>query len=141
MFPGIAQAAGAIAILLSVVVRSIRSGASWQAVDDGEATAEHLRDLTGILDIQRLREVFGPPRLMDGVFPVSRREVLRNRSGLAYLLGDRWLDGASALIAILALFPLWPLWGTRSWLDTLLLLAGGYQAAGWIASARFIKMS
>jgi hypothetical protein len=141
MSPGIAQAAGAIAILLSVIVRSIRSGASWQAVDEGEATAEHLRDLTGILDIQHLREVFGPPRLNDGVFPVSRKDVLKNRSGLGYLLGDRWLDGASALIAVLALFPLWPLWGTRAWLDTLLILAGGYQAAGWIASARFIRTS
>ncbi|MBU6318437.1 MAG: hypothetical protein KGS00_02190 [Alphaproteobacteria bacterium] len=141
MFPGIAQAAGAIAILLSVIVRSIRSGASWQAVDEGEATAEHLRDLTGILDLQRLREVFGPPRLQDGVFPVSRQDVMRNRSGLGYLLGDRWLDGASALIAILALFPLWPLWGTRAWLDTLLLLAGAYQVGGWVASMRFIRTS
>lgn len=139
MFPGIAQAAGAIAILLSVIVRSIRSGASWQAVDEGEATAEHLRDLTGILDLQRLIEVFGPPRLQDGVFPVSRQDVMRNRSGLGYLLGDRWLDGASALIAILALFPLWPLWGTRAWLDTLLILSGAYQIGGWVASMRFIR--
>lgn len=139
MSPGIAQAAGAIAILLSVIVRSIRSGSSWQAIKDGEATAEDLRDVTGILDLKRLREVFGAPRLQDGVFLVSRKDVLNNRTGLGYLLGDKWLDGVSGVIAIAALIPIWPLWGTRPWLDTLLILAGAYQAAGWIASARFIK--
>lgn len=134
MMPGITQAMSATAILLSVVVRVIRSGASWQAIDDGVATQETLRDVTGILNPETLQDIFGPPRMEDGVFPVSRAEVLRQRTGIGYLLGDRWLDGASAVIAVLSLFPLWPLWGTRIWLDTLLMFAGLYQLAGWVAA-------
>jgi hypothetical protein len=137
--PAFAQMAAAFAILLSVVIRWIRNGASWQAIEEGRATADNLRDLTGILEFDRLQEAFGPPRLQDGVFPVTRREVLRQRTGLGYLFGDRWLDGASALIAIVTLFPIWPLWGTRQWLDTLLIFAGLYQAAGWIAVVRLVR--
>jgi hypothetical protein len=136
--PPFAEAAAAIAILLSVIVRWIRSGASWQAVEEGRATADILRDLTGILDAERLQDVFGPPRLEDGVFPVTRREVLRQRTGFGYLMGDRWLDGGSALIALLTLAPIWPQWSTYPWLDTLLVFASIYQAAGWIAATRLI---
>jgi hypothetical protein len=133
MMPGIIQAMGATAILLSVVVRAIRTGASWQAIDEGVATQDVLRDVTGILNPETLQDIFGPPRMEDGIFPVTRAEVLRQRTGIGYLLGDRWLDGASAAIAVLSLFPLWPLWGTRVWLDSLLMFAGLYQIAGWIA--------
>ncbi len=138
MAPGFTQAAAAIAILLSVIVRSIRSGASWDAVEQGRATAEHLRDLTGIMKLEDLQHAFGPPRLEHGVFPVTRAEVLRNRTGLGYLLGDRWLDGGSALIAIIVLLPIWPVWDTRWVLNVLLSFAALYQAAGWIASTRFL---
>lgn len=136
--PGYIQALVAIAILLSVVVRWIRSGASRAAIEDGQATAEHLRDVTGIMERDRLQETFGPPRLEDGVFPISLAEAMRQRTGLGYLLGDRWLDGGSALIAFVALLPIWPLWGTRAWMDTLLWFAGGYQLAGWIAAMRLL---
>lgn len=137
--PALAQLAAAFAILLSVVIRSIRGGASWQQVEEGRATADTLRDLTGIMDFEQLQETFGPPRLEDGIFPVTPREVRRARTGLAYLFGDRWLDGASAVVAIISLLPIWPLWNTRPWLDTLLIFAGAYQAAGWIASMRVIR--
>lgn len=133
-FGGLPQTLVAIAILLSVIVRWIRSGASWQAVDEGQATAEHLRDITGIMDYDKLQEAFGPPRLQDRVFPVTRAEVKRRRNGLGYLLGDRVFDGGSALIAAVALLPIWPLWGTRVWMDTLLVFAGVYQLAGWVAA-------
>lgn len=136
--PPFAEAAAAIAILLSVIVRWIRSGASWQAVEEGSATADVLRDLTGIMDFERLQEAFGPPRLEDGIFPVTRREVLRQRTGYGYLMGDRWLDGGSALIAILTLMPIWPIWSTYPWLTTLLIFASIYQAAGWVAATRLI---
>ena len=76
------QFAAACAILLSVVIRWLRSGMSWDAVAEGRAAADVLRDITGILDFDRLQETFGPPRLDDGVFPVTRREVLRERGGL-----------------------------------------------------------
>ncbi|MEZ5938793.1 MAG: hypothetical protein R3C52_11315 [Hyphomonadaceae bacterium] len=135
---GLAQTAAAFAILLSVIVRWIRSGASWQAVEDGVATAETLRDLTGITDYDKLQETFGPPRLQDGVFPVTRREVLRNRTGLGYLLGDRVLDGGSAIVAILTLMPIWPVWGTRAWLEIFLTFAAIYQAGGWTAAATML---
>jgi hypothetical protein len=136
--PAFPQAAAAIAILLSVIVRWIRSGASWQAIEEGRATAEVLGDITGILDREQLQEAFGPPRLEDGVFPVTPREVRRQKSGLGYLMGDRWLDGGSAVIALIAILPIWPAWGTRIWLDTLLILASIYQAAGWLAAMRLI---
>lgn len=134
------QFAAACAILFSVVIRSLRSGASWEAVDQGSATANELRELTGILDYDKLQETFGPPRLEDGAFRVTRRDVLRERTGLGYLFGDRYLDGASALVAIATLLPLWPVWGTRWWLDTLLAFASVYQVAGWVASARLFKL-
>jgi len=133
------QFATACAILFSVVIRWLRSGMSWDAVAEGRATADVLRDLTGIIDFDRLQEAFGPPRLDDGVFPVTRREVLRNRTGLGYLFGDRWLDGGSALIAVMALLPIWSVWDSNTWFDTLLLFASAYQAAGWIAAFRLIK--
>ena len=136
--PAFPQAAAAIAILLSVIVRWIRSGASWQAIEEGRATAEVLGDITGILDHEKLQEAFGPPRLDDGVFPVTPHEVRRQKSGIGYLMGDRWLDGGSAVVALTALLPIWPAWGTRIWLDTLLILASVYQAAGWLAAMRLI---
>ncbi len=136
--PALIPAAGAIAILLSVIVRWIRSGASWGAIDDGLATADILRDVTGILGRDKLQEVFGPARLQDGIFPVTRMEVKRQRTALGYLFGDRFLDGASAIIAIIALLPIWPLWGTRPWVETLLLIAGLYQIAGWLAATLLI---
>jgi hypothetical protein len=136
--PGFTQAAAAIAIILSVIVRWIRTGASWQAIEEGRATADVLRDVTGIMDFEKLQETFGPPRLEDGVFPVSRPEVMRQRTGVGYLMGDPWLDGGSVLIAIISLFPIWPVWGTRVWLDTLLVFASAYQALGWAAATRLI---
>ena len=93
------QFAAACAILFSVVIRWLRSGASWESVEQGSATANELRELTGILDYDKLQETFGPPRLEDGAFRVTRRDVLRERTGLGYLFGDRYLDGASALVA------------------------------------------
>ena len=136
--PPLTQTVAALAILLSVIVRWIRSGASWQAVDEGRATAETLRDITGIMEFDRLQETFGPPRLQDGVFPVTHREVKSQRTGLGFLLGDRWLDGGCAIIALVALLPIWPMWESWIWLDTLLIFASAYQAGGWIASMRFI---
>jgi hypothetical protein len=136
--PAFTQAVAAFAILISVVVRWIRSGASWQAIEEGRATADILRDVTGIMEFDKLQDLFGPPRLEDGVFPVTRPEVMRQRTGLGYLMGDRWLDGGCAVIALTALMPIWPLWGTRIWLDTLLIFAGSYQVAGWLAATRLI---
>jgi hypothetical protein len=139
MSAGLTETALALAILLSVIVRWIRSGSSWGAIDAGEATAEVLRDVTGILERDKLQEAFGPPRLEDGVFPVTRQEVLQARTGIGYLLGDRWLDGASAIIALCALIPVWPIWGTRVWLELLVAFAAFYQLAGWIASLGFVR--
>ena len=133
------QFAAACAILFSVVIRWRRSGASGDAVAEGRATADVLRELTGILDFDSLQETFGPPRLEDGIFPVTRREVLRQRTGLGYLYGDRWLDSGSAVIAILAVLPIWPIWESQMWLDILLAFASIYQVAGWVAAFRLVK--
>lgn len=133
------QFVAACAILFSVVIRWLRSGASWDAVAEGRATADVLRELTGILDFDSLQETFGPPRLEDGIFPVTRREVLRQRTGLGYLFGDRWLDSGSTVIAILAVLPIWPIWESQMWLDILLAFASIYQVAGWVAAFRLVK--
>ncbi len=133
------QFAAACAILFSVVIRSLRAGASWDAVSEGSVTAATLRELTGILEFDRLQQVFGPPRMEDGVFPVTRSEIMRQRTSLAYLFGDRWLDGGSALVAIISLLPIWPLWSTQWWLDTLLVFASIYQVAGWVATTRLAR--
>lgn len=133
------QFAAACAILFSVVIRWIRAGSSWDAVEEGRATAQTLRDLTGVMEYDRLQEIFGPPRLQDGIFNVTRGEVMRERTGAAYLIGDRWLDGGSALVAIVSLLPIWPIWGTRWWLDTLLVFASLYQAAGWVTTMRLLR--
>ncbi|MBI1339440.1 hypothetical protein GC169_04410 [bacterium] len=135
--PGFVQAAVAIAILLSVFVRSTRTGASWRAVDDGVATADHLRDLTGILTRAQLQETFGPPTT-EGVYPVTRAEVRRERGGVGVLMGDRWLDGACAIVALVTLLPIWPIWGGRSVLELALTLAAGYQGAGWAATVLLV---
>jgi hypothetical protein len=131
------QFAAALAILLSVVIRSLRNDSSWTAVEEGRVTAQTLRDLTGIMEFDQLQEAFGAPRLEDGVFPVTRRKILQQRTTLGYLFGDRWLDGGSAVIAIITLLPIWPIWGTRFWLDTLLMFASAYQVAGWVATMQF----
>ena len=126
------QFAAACAILFSVVIRWLRSGASWDAVAEGRATADVLRELTGILDFDSLQETFGPPRLEDGIFPVTRREVLRQRTGLGYLYGDRWLDSGSAVIAILAVLPIWPIWESQMWLDILQNLFISFECFTWL---------
>ena len=52
--------------------------------------------------------------------------------------GYLWLDGGSMMIALVAILPVWPVWGTRVWLDMLLVFAGLYQLAGWLAATRLI---
>ena len=129
--PGLWQASLAIAILLSVTVRWIRSGAAWGAVDEGRATADILSEITGIRGRDELFETFGPSRLEDGVFPGTREQVKRARSKMGVLMGDGRLDAISALVALVSLFPVWPLWGTRMWLDLALMAAAAYQVLGW----------
>lgn len=134
--PGFWQAAIAVAILLSVTVRWIRAGVVWGAVDEGYATAEILTEITGIRGRDALFETFGPSRLEDGVFPVTREQVKRARTSRGLLMGHGGLDGACALIALISLFPVWPLWGTRTWLDIGLMVAAAYQVAGWAMVAQ-----
>jgi hypothetical protein len=64
--------------------------------------------------------------------------VRRERTGLGDLMGDRGFDGGCARIALVSLMPIWPGWGTRAWLDPLLIFAGSYQIAGWLAATRLI---
>jgi hypothetical protein len=136
MLAGFAETAAAIAIILSVTIRMIRADALWKQVEDGAATAETLSELTGIADRDMLIELFGPPRLEDGVFLATRRDVRQARTGLGLLMGDWRLDGACCLVAIAALIPVWPPFETSRWLGLCLLLASGVQAAGWIVSLR-----
>ena len=40
--------------------------------------------------------------MQDGVFAVTRAEVRSQKTSIGYLLGDRWLDGGSAGIAVVS---------------------------------------
>jgi hypothetical protein len=135
---GAAPTAIAIAILLSVIVRGIRGSVAWGAVEDGVATADHLREITGIFDWRRLQEVFGPPGLDDGLFRVSRGHVRQSRTLVGVLMGDRWLDGASVLLALAVLAPIYPVWRLGHWIEWPLYAAGVYQLLGWMAAFRLL---
>ncbi|MEM6627285.1 MAG: hypothetical protein AAGB25_08145 [Pseudomonadota bacterium] len=133
---GFGLAAAALAILLSAIVRIIRTGDAWRAVEEGRAGVEHLRDLTGVLEPRALQDIFGPPTL-EGIYPVAPEQVRRARRPLGRLMGDPYLDSASVAVAALSLIwsPDGPL---RIFLTTAFLLAAGYQATGWAATSLLI---
>lgn len=126
-----------IAVLLSSIVRLIRTDAAWKAVDENYAGAEHLRDLTGVIKRESLQDIFGPPTL-EGIFNVSRPEVEKNRQITGHLMGNLKLDGLSVLIALLAL--IWKPYGSLGdVLNLFLMIAVLYQLAGWGATAMLMK--
>lgn len=130
-------AAFAMAVLLSAIVRIIRTDAAWKAVEEGYAGAEHMRDLTGIAKKAALQEVFGPPT-MEGVFHVTRIDVQRGRRFMGHLMGDLRLDGASILVGLVAL--IWRPYGIAGDILNLFLFAAvAYQIVGWGATTTLMN--
>ena len=84
---GFAIAAGAITVILSAIVRLIRTDAAWKAVDEGYAGVDHVRDLTGIFEPRALQDVFGPPTMEGGIYKVERAQILAARRWTGWLMG------------------------------------------------------
>ncbi len=131
---GFAAAAGAIAVILSAIVRLIRTDANWKAVDEGYAGVEHLRSLTGVLEPRALQDIFGPPT-MEGVYQtIGRKTVREHRRPTGWLLGDLRLDAAALVVGLLVL-----IWHPYSFLGDLLqvafMMALGYEGAGWVVAS------
>ncbi len=130
-------AAIAIAIFLSAIVRIIRTDAAWKAVDENYAGADHLRDLTGIIKRAGLQDIFGPPTL-DGIFHVTRMEVVRARRFTGHLMGNVRLDALSLAVSVVSL--LWRPYGSvGDVLNMFLFFALLYQLAGWGATTMLMK--
>ena len=133
---GFATAALAMAVILSAIVRLIRTDAAWKAVDEGYAGVDHVRDLTGVFDPRALQDIFGPPT-MEGIYRVSRAEILGARRITGWMMGDFRLDLACMLIALIML--IWtPYSGLRVVLQTVFLGAVIYQVGGWLAATGFL---
>ncbi len=134
---GFEMAAIAMAVILSAIVRIVRTDACWKAVDEGYATAEHLRDLTGIFKRSDLQDVIGLPTL-DGVFHVTREDVERARRPTGYLMGHIKLDTAALGVAVIGL--VWKPYGfVGDLLNAGIILAALYQISGWIVSFQLLN--
>lgn len=131
---GQAAVFAALAVILSAIVRIIRTDANWKAVDEGYAGSEHLRALSGVMDPRALQDIFGPPQ-MDGVHPhVTRRTVLDRRRLTGWLMGDIRLDAAALAIAVLSLFlNSYTLAGRTAALA--LAIAVAYEIGGWVVTS------
>ena len=129
---GFTTAATALAVILSAIVRLVRTDAALKAVDEGYATSDHLRELSGVLDPRALQDVFGPPTL-EGVYHVDRRQIMDSRRLTGWLIGDMRLDLACLAIAVLIL--VLPRYGVLHDLAVMpFLLAVAYQIGGWICA-------
>lgn len=133
---GFTTAALAVAVILSAIVRLIRTDAAWKAVEEGYAGVDHVRDLTGVFDPRALQDIFGPPT-MEGVYKVTRPEILGARRLTGWLMGDIRLDVACIIIALITL--VWtPYSSLRIVMQTIFLAAVIYQAGGWLAATGFL---
>ena len=130
-------AAIAIAIILSAIVRIIRTDAAWKAVEENYAGADHLRDLTGIVQRSALQDVFGPPTV-EGIFHVPRSRVEQERRLTGHLMGNLQLDGISIAVGLVAL--VWRPYGSiGDLLNMFLFFVLAYQLAGWGATSLLMK--
>ena len=130
---GFAGAALAVAVILSAVVRMIRTDASFKAIDEGYASAVHLFELTGIQK-KDLQDVFGPPTL-EGIYRATRSDIENSRKLLGWVMGDMRSDMISIMVAALVLA-----WHPFGWLGDILelvfLSVVIYQCVGWFMVAR-----
>lgn len=134
---GFGLVAAAVAVILSAIVRMIRTDAAWKAVDDGYAGFDHVRELTGILDKRALQDVIGPPT-MEGVYHAARPRIESARRLTGFLMGDLKLDAASLALAVLALFSD-PFGFVGEIAGILFLGAFAYQLAGWGATSLLLR--
>ena len=129
-YDGLTIMAMAVFTILSAIISLVGSSARRHAVEQGEAQAKDLCELTGITDPGELQDVFGPPDMGRIWRTVTLRDVERVRRPLGHLLSNDRFDQASILAAGMAVF----------WRHPLVLLAlMGFtllQIVGWIVSMR-----
>lgn len=110
---------------------------NWMAVVSGRVDIETLRKLTGVVDQNRLEQLFGS-RDGDFKFAVTYEQVRAARTQASRIFSDPHLDrmllSGLALAAALHLF--YPE-GMVSW--GLVLLVAGYEVvkAAWVLKLRF----
>ena len=134
---GFGLVAAAIAVILSAIVRMIRTDAAWKAVDDGYAGFDHVCELTGILDKRALQDVIGPPTL-EGVYHAARPRIESARRLTGFLMGDLRLDAVSLALAVIVLFSN-PFGFVGEIAGVLFMGAAAYQLAGWAATSLLLR--
>ena len=127
-FDGFTIAAMALAVILSALVSVIGTSARKRTISLGEARAEDLAEMTGILDPKHLLEEFGPPDMGRVWRTVTLFDVRRFRQPQGWLMSSDIVDYACLGIVALAIFVSHPFVGAG------LVAALVIQVAGWIVS-------
>ncbi|MEO0881631.1 MAG: hypothetical protein AAFY34_02760 [Pseudomonadota bacterium] len=130
---GLAAVALALAVILSAIVSLITSSVRREAVRQGQATAQALCELTGILDPKALQDVFGPPDMGRVWRRVTLPQVMQARMPMGHLISGQGVDIACIIVAVLSFISDHILVGLA------LTLAVSVQAVGWIMATRLPK--
>jgi hypothetical protein len=132
-FDGFTIVAIAVAIMLSALVSVIGTSGRKRSIALGEARAEDLAEMTGILDPKQLLAEFGPPDMGRVWRTVTLLDVRRARQPQGWLMSSDLVDYGCAGVAVLALTVSHPLvYGA-------LLFALCVQIGGWIVASRLPK--
>ena len=132
-FDGFTIAAIAVAVILSALVSLIGTSARKRTVALGEAKAEDLAEMTGIIDPKQLLAAFGPPDMGRVWRTVTLLDVRKARQPQGWLMSSDLVDYGCAGVAVLAFFVSHPLvYGA-------LLFALCVQIGGWVVSTRLPK--
>ncbi|KJS39881.1 MAG: hypothetical protein VR74_00125 [Hyphomonas sp. BRH_c22] len=132
-FDGFTIVAMALAVVLSALVSLIGTSARKRTISLGEARAEDLAEMTGILDPKHLLAEFGPPDMGRVWRTVTLFDVRRARQPQGWLMSSDLVDYGCAAIAVLALFVSHPL------VQGALVFALCVQVGGWVVATRLPK--
>ena len=122
-----------LAVILSALVSLIGTSARRRTISIGEARAEDLAEMTGILDPKHLLAEFGPPDMGRVWRSVTLHDVRRARQPQGWLMSSDLVDYGCVAIAVLSLLVSHPLvYGA-------LLFALCVQIGGWVVASRLPK--
>ncbi|MEM6900713.1 MAG: hypothetical protein AAF583_13185 [Pseudomonadota bacterium] len=130
---GLAAVALALAVVLSAIVSLITSSVRRETVRNGEATAQALCELTGILNPKDLQDIFGPPDMGRVWRKVTLPQVMQVRQPLGHIISGQAVDAACIIVAMSSFFV------DHIFVGLGLAAAVSIQAVGWIASTRLPK--
>lgn len=130
---GLAQTAAALIVILSAIISLIAAGARWRAVQLGQARAQDLCELTGILDPTVLQDTFGPPDMGRVWRRVTVPEVKAARRPIGHLMSNEAVDWACMAVAVLSFLVDHPL------MNIALLSALAAQVSSWVLATRVPK--